>query len=100
MELGGGFTWHPGKAASNLRKHQVEFTLASTVFGDPLARSKEDEEHSYDENRWVRIGRAEDGQLLVVVHTIQEGDEAVRIISARRATRRERDDYERAEAKK
>lgn len=90
------FDWHPAKAASNLRLHGVAFRQATTVFRDPLARSMPDEEHSHDEDRWVTIGQSEDGRLLVVVHTFRRrGDRSlVRIISARRATRRERRTFE------
>ena len=90
------FEWHPGKAASNLRRHGVAFSQAATVFLDPLARSVPDEEHSVAEDRWVTMGMAEDGRLLVVVHTVRQkdGQALVRIITARVATRRERQTYE------
>ena len=85
------FDWHPAKAASNQGKHGISFPLATTVFRDPLALSDRDLDHSYDEDRWVTLGRAEDGRLLVVVHTSRqiEGRSMVRIISARRAVPRE-----------
>lgn len=85
------FDWHPAKAASNQRKHGISFPLATTVFRDPLRLSVPDVDHSYDEDRRVTLGRAEDGRLLVVVHTSRqiEGRSMERIISARRAVPRE-----------
>lgn len=90
------FEWDPAKAAGNRRKHGVGFELAATVFQDPMALSRFDDEHSQTEERWVTLGQADNGTLLVVVHTYQEIDEhnaAVRIISARPATQREQRDY-------
>jgi uncharacterized DUF497 family protein len=74
-----------------------QLTLATTVFRDPLAVTIFDEEHSGDEDRWMTLGRAENGQMLVVVHTAEETSKAevyIRIISARRADRGEVCDYE------
>ena len=90
------FEWHPGKGASNLRKHGVSFELAATVFGDPLAISMPDEEHSESEERWVTMGEARNVRLIVVCHTFHRYESAwtVRIISARPATRTERQAYE------
>lgn len=91
------FDWDPAKAAGNRRKHGVGFELAVTVFQDPLALSCFDKAHSTVEERWVTLGLAESGRLLVVVHTFQNLDErnsAVRIISARIATKREQRNYE------
>ena len=90
------FEWHPGKAASNLRKHGVDFSVAATVFMDRLASTVRDEDHSESEERWVTMGETPQGQLLVVCHTSsQVGDRtAIRIISARPATRNERRQYE------
>jgi len=91
------FEWDPAKAVRNRRKHGVGFELAATVLQDPLALSRFDEEHSETEERWVTLGQADNGKLLVVVHTYQEIDQhnaAVRIISARAATKREQRDYE------
>ena len=87
------FDWDPAKAASNLRKHQVSFELAATVFSDCLASTIPDENHSGFEERWITMGESQDGQLLVVSHTAAEDDDnriLVRIISARPATPRER----------
>ena len=94
------FDWDPAKAASNLRKHSVSFDLAREVFEDPHSISKFDEEHSEFEERWIIVGRTQDNRLLVVCHTeapIEEDTTAVRIISARPATRNERRQYESGE---
>ena len=91
------FEWDPAKAAGNRRRHGVGFEQAATVFKDPLALSVFDEEHSETQERWVTLGQAEHGKLLVVVHTYQEIDAenaAVRIISARPATNHEQRQYE------
>ena len=86
------FEWDTEKAAYNLAKHGVSFNDASTVFGDPLAGTILDPRHSVDEQRFVTIGHSADGSLIVVIHV--ERDDRTRIISARRATRRERRKYE------
>lgn len=91
------FEWDPAKAASNAREHGVTFDAAATVFEDRLMRSILDEEHSDFEQRWITLGEARNGRLLVVVHTYREGGDSgarVRIISARPATPGERRDYE------
>jgi len=86
------FEWDLRKARSNLAKHGVGFEEASTVFGDPLSLTVMDPEHSLAEERYVTMGKAFNDKLLVVVHT-DRGDN-IRIISARRASRRERKFYE------
>ena len=94
------FDWDPAKAASNLRKHKVGFKLAATVFQDPFMQSILDEDHSEFEQRWITVGRARDGRLLVVSHTDAqtEGDKtSVRLISARPATRNEQRQFESSE---
>ncbi|MDN5850547.1 MAG: BrnT family toxin [Nitrococcus sp.] len=91
------FEWDPAKAARNRQKHGVGFELSATVFRDPMVLSRFDNEHNETEERWITLGQAENGSLLVVVHTFQEIDEhnaAVRIISARAATTREQRAYE------
>jgi uncharacterized DUF497 family protein len=88
------FEWHAAKAASNLAKHGVSFEEAATVFGDPLSITIPDPAHSQAEMRFVILGQSHEGRLLVVIHT--ERDDNIRIISARRASRRERQDYEKA----
>ena len=86
------YEWHAEKAKGNLRKHGVSFEEALTVFGDPLARIFDDENHSVVEQREIIIGHSARDRLLVVCFTAQ--GESVRIFSARTATRRERKDYE------
>ena len=86
------FAWDPPKAAENVRKHGVAFEEAGTVFGDPLASYFPDPDHSLGEERLVAVGRSDRGRVLAVMFT--ERPPAVRLISARPATRRERDAYE------
>ena len=86
------FIWDPAKAAANLRKHRVSFHEAATVLQDVLSTTFPGEEHSALEQRFVTIGASTRGRLLVVVHTERVGK--IRVISARRATRRERGFYE------
>ncbi len=86
------FEWDETKAAINLKKHGVSFEEATTVFDNPLAIIFDDEEHSIDENREIIIGHSRNNRLLLVSYT--ERINAIRIISARLATRREREDYE------
>ena len=86
------FEWDSRKARSNLAKHGVGFEEASTIFGDPLSLTILDPEHSLSEERYITMGRAFTGKLLVVVHT-ERGDN-IPIISARSASRRERKFYE------
>lgn len=84
--------WNRRKAEENINKHGVSFHEASTVFGDPLAEIQPDVAHSIGEERFLAFGASEQGRMLVVVFT-ERGD-AIRIISAREMTRRERKDYE------
>ncbi len=86
------FQFDPNKASSNLQKHGVSFEEAVTVFGDPLAVTIDDPDHSVGEFHFVTIGMSHLQRLLVVVHT--ETEEQVRLISARLATRNERERYE------
>jgi len=89
--------WDPVKAKQNLRKHGVSFEQAATVLLDSRAMNLYDDEHSGDEDRWVTLGRSAHGTILVVVHTFNEqpdGNVSVRIISARRAVKREQQRYE------
>jgi uncharacterized DUF497 family protein len=87
------FEWNPRKAEANIRKHDVSFVEAVSVFSDPLARIFGDEEHSTDEQREIIIGHSTARRLLLVCFT-EQASESVRIISARRATRKELQDYE------
>jgi uncharacterized protein len=86
------FEWDEDKAASNQKKHQIAFEEAATVFADPLAAIFDDEVHSAEELREIIIGHSARNQLLLVSFTERAG--AIRIISARRATKRERKAYE------
>lgn len=90
------FEWDPTKARVNLKKHGVSFEVAVTIFRDPHAVTVFDEEHDENEDRWITMGIAEEGNLLVVIHTFKEmtsQEVTIRMISARRATRRERRQY-------
>jgi len=90
------FEWDPKKARSNAHKHKVRFENAASVFRDPKAVSIPDDEHSDDEERWLTIGMDEVSRTLVVVHTFrrQSAEECIiRIISARKATHREKEAY-------
>jgi len=89
--------WDPEKAKGNLAKHEVAFESAATVFLDPNALSVFDGDHSGEEERWITMGFDGSGALLVVHHTFQNVDEstcAVRVISARKATKTEARQYE------
>jgi uncharacterized DUF497 family protein len=86
------FEWDIEKAESNLQKHGVSFEEAATVFFDPLSLTIPDPLHSDEENRFVITGLSVQQRQLVVVHS--EGDDRIRIISARLATSREGKKYE------
>jgi len=86
------FEWDPKKAETNQTKNHVSFKEALTVFADPLARIFPDEEHSVAESREIIFGHSDSNQLILVNFT--GIDDRVRIFSARKATRRERKDYE------
>ena len=89
------FEWDPRKAEANAAKHGVSFEDAVTVFLDPEALDGPDLQHSSAESRFLRLGRSAGGHVLMVAYTFRRsGDaEAIRIISARRASRRERAAY-------
>ncbi len=94
------FEWDPIKARENLRKHKISFDRAAEVFLDPLAISIIDEEHSEHEERWVSLGKDRRGSVLILVHTFLEvspGECRIRIISARKASKRETRQYEEIE---
>ena len=82
------FEWDVEKAARNLAKHAVAFHEAATVFGDPLALTYFDPDHSESEDRFLTFGNSSQRRLLVVSHT--DRGNSTRIIAARRATRREK----------
>lgn len=86
------FQWNPDKASSNIKKHGVSFEEAVTVFGDPLAVTISDPDHSVGEFRFLTTGKSTLQRLLVVSHTERGGE--VRLISVRLATRQERKSYE------
>jgi uncharacterized DUF497 family protein len=86
------FEWSLEKAKSNKKKHDVSFEEASTVFHDPLAQIFDDEWHSVDEKREIIIGHSVNNRLLLVSFTERQGN--IRVISARPATKKEREDYE------
>ena len=86
------FEWNERKDQANQRKHGVSFQEATTVFGDPLAATVPDPEHSHGEPRYVTMGYSTSNRLVVVCHT-EEG-ENFRIISAREANPHERKTYE------
>jgi len=86
------FEWDTAKAIANLRKHGVTFEEAASIFGDPLALTFPDPDHSVGEKRWISFGVSNQDRLVVAVHA--ERGRSIRIISARRATRQEREIYE------
>lgn len=86
------FEWDPQKAAANLAKHGVSFEEAASVFGDPLGRIADDPRHSVDEERFVLLGFSRERRFVAVMFA--ERSEAIRLISARRATLAERREYE------
>jgi uncharacterized DUF497 family protein len=86
------FEWERGKAETNLRKHGVNFEEAQTVFTDPLSITLPDPDHSEDEERLIDIGISDDQRVLVVGYT--ERGQCIRLIHARKATPRERKQYE------
>ena len=91
------FEWDPKKARGNVRKHLISFERAATIFRDPHLLSISDEEHSQVEERWITMGLDESGMLLVISHKFEvvTADVArIRIISARKATKKETADYE------
>jgi|SRR5262245_38632527 len=88
------FGWDERKATTNLRKHGVSFREAMTVFYDDHARLIDDPDHSESEPRFILLGRSFADRVLVVHHTVRARARIIRVISARRATRTERAQYE------
>jgi uncharacterized DUF497 family protein len=86
------FEWDPGKARQNRRKHRVSFQEAASVFGDPFSITYPDPDHSIAEQRFITVGTSSGGQVLIVAHA--DRNENIRIISARKTTRGEREHYE------
>ena len=86
------FEWDFDKAKANLKKHGVSFDEATTVFIDPFSMTKSDPDHSVDEQRYIDIGRSDEGRVLLVVYS--ERGTNIRIISCRKVTNSERKLYE------
>lgn len=84
--------WDPAKASTNVSKHGVTFEEAAAIFGDPLAYTFRDPDHSIGESRFLTIGLS--GQASVIIVSYSERGRVIRLISARRATRQERKIYE------
>ena len=91
------FEWDPRKDAANQLKHGVSFQTAAVAFQDPLAALHDDPEHSDDERREILVGHDALGRLLLVAFTERQGK--IRIVTARRATKRERQAYEASQKK-
>jgi uncharacterized DUF497 family protein len=87
------FQWDENKNESNIHKHGISFDEAWTVFGDENAVFIADEDHSFYEERFIVIGYSDKPRLLVVCHCYRESDTVIRIISARKADKKERDLY-------
>lgn len=91
------FEWDPNKAKVNIKKHKVSFERAAEVFLDPFTISVFDTEHSSAEERWITIGKDNYEAVLVLVHTFNQQDANqcnIRIISVRKATKKEIKQYE------
>lgn len=87
------FQWNERKSLINQRKHGVSFHEAESAFHDPQARVMADPEHSEDEERFLLLGMSRRIRVLVVCHCYRETEEVIRIISARRATKKETAQY-------
>ncbi len=88
------FEWDANKARINLEKHNISFKEASTVFNDEQAILFDDPDHSLDEDRFIMLGMSSYAKLLIVCHCYRGGDDIIRIISARKATKAESKQYE------
>ncbi len=89
------FEWDERKSLANLAKHGIDFHTASLAFADPFALTMRDELHNDEESRFIMLAAIDAGTILFVVFTVRAED-VIRIISARAATRREREIYEEA----
>ena len=87
------FEWDDNKNKANIQKHGISFEEASSVFYDENALIISDESHSNDEERFIMIGFSYKYNLLVVCHCYRQNESTIRIISARRATKNERQEY-------
>jgi uncharacterized protein len=90
------FVWDAKKARANWLKHRVSFEEAATGFYETLAKVAADPDHSASEDRFILIGHSTRKNLLFVVHVYREKDEVIRIVSARKATKREKKDFEKS----
>ena len=87
------FEWDENKNTINKSKHNIAFEEAQTVFYDEMALVIDDPDHSIDEDRFIILGLSEQSKLLVVCHCYRESDTVIRIISARKATKTESNQY-------
>ena len=87
------FAWDEEKQEANIKKHGITFIEAATVFDDINALVRDDPDHSEYEDRFVIIGFSESARLLIVCHCYRADDSIIRIISARKANRKERKEY-------
>ena len=87
------FAWDEEKHEANIKKHGITFIEAATVFDDVNALVRDDPDHSGDEDRFVILGFSESARLLIVCHCYRSDDSIIRIISARKANRKERKEY-------
>ena len=87
------FSWDKNKAQSNLKKHKVSFEEAKTVFDDENARLIFDPDHSEDEDRFILLGFSSSSKILTVVHCYRDDEKNIRIISARKSTDIEENQY-------
>jgi uncharacterized DUF497 family protein len=90
------FSWDPSKAITNFEKHVISFEEAATVFADDDGLDWDDREHSSNERRFKRLGRSVANRIVLLVYTLRssaDGQETIRIISARQASRKERKAY-------
>ncbi|MGD1905222.1 MAG: BrnT family toxin [Leptolyngbyaceae cyanobacterium] len=88
------FEWDDRKAEQNQQKHGISFEEAQTAFYDENARIRHDPDHSQNEDRYILLGMTARLRLLVVCHVYRQRDEVIRIISARKATKQERQQYQ------
>lgn len=87
------YEWDRKKAAANLKKHKVSFDEATSVFTDPFAMTFDDPDHSLDENRFITIGTSAKQRILFLAHS-DRGEDHIRIIHARPATKTEAHAYQ------
>lgn len=88
------FEWDERKAEQNERKHGISFQEAQTAFEDDHARLTHDPDHSQDEDRYILLGMSAVLRILVVCHVYRENNEVIRLISARKATKQEQQQYQ------